>query len=123
MTDETARPVPQGTQAHIWQNDRTPATGANCGQTAATLIGRGEVTGVCRGKPVSQGTEDSPDVREQIARTLHDAATGRIVPDPTDPTPYGRMARQVYDEVFAPLVEQLRQARRMLHHQRVGVIA
>ena len=74
-------------------------------------------------RPVPQGTEDSPDVREQIARTLHDAATGRIVPDPTDPTPYGRMARQVYDEVVAPLVEQLRQARRMLHNQRVELIA
>ena len=69
--DECAgRPVPQGTEAHIWQHDRTPATCANCGQTAATLIGRGEVTGVCRGKPVSQGTEDSPD-RLAAVRALY----------------------------------------------------
>jgi hypothetical protein len=54
--------------------------------------------------------EDTRERTEHIARVLHDAATGRITPDPADPTPYGRMAARVHDEVVAPLVERLRQA-------------
>lgn len=55
--------------------------------------------------------EDTRERTEHIARVLHDAATGRITPDPADPTPYGRMAARVHDEVVAPLVERLRRAR------------
>lgn len=50
---------------------------------------------------------DAAVVREWIARVMHDAATGKICPDPTDPTPYGRMAEAVHAEVIAPLVTAL----------------
>jgi hypothetical protein len=50
---------------------------------------------------------EASQIKEHVARILHDAATGSIVPDPADPIPYGRMAQQVYDEVVAPLVDAL----------------
>lgn len=33
-----------------------------------------------------------PALREEVARTLHDANTGKIVPDSDDPTKYGAMS-------------------------------
>lgn len=52
--------------------------------------------------------EELDRLREQIARTMHDTATGRIVPDESDPIPYGRMAAAVLDEVVLPLLEPMR---------------
>lgn len=49
---------------------------------------------------MSQQDMDLSVVREEIARVLHDAATGLITPDETDATPYGRMAAAVVDEVL-----------------------
>lgn len=39
-------------------------------------------------------------LREEIARILHDANTGRIVPDASDPTKYGAMADALIDAGF-----------------------
>lgn len=40
-------------------------------------------------------------LREQIARILHDANTGRITPDAEDPTKYGAMADALIDAGFS----------------------
>lgn len=42
------------------------------------------------------------NLREHIARILHDANTGSIVPDPEDPTKYGAMADALLDAGFLP---------------------
>jgi len=53
-----------------------------------------DVTLVLRSGGEEQSTIslDSARRREMIARILHDANTGRITPDPDDPTRYGAMA-------------------------------
>ena len=56
---------------------------------------------------------DRSEWREFTARALHDAATGKICPDPDDPTLYRRMAEAVLDEVLPPFqleIAQLREA-------------
>lgn len=40
----------------------------------------------------SNQTENDSPLKEQLARILHDANTGSIVPDNSDPTKYGAMA-------------------------------
>lgn len=39
-------------------------------------------------------------LREELARILHDANTGKIVPDDSDPTKYGAMADALIDAGF-----------------------
>lgn len=50
----------------------------------------------------SEGFRPSPrgSLREEIARILHDANTGKIVPDDSDPTKYGAMADALIDAGF-----------------------
>lgn len=50
---------------------------------------------------------DDAELREFTARVLHDAATGRIAPDPDDPTPYGRMAEAVIAEVLPSFRDEI----------------
>jgi hypothetical protein len=57
---------------------------------------------------------DRSEWREFTARVLHDAATGRIVPDPNDPTPYGAMAEAVLDELLCPFEEEIARLREAL---------
>lgn len=52
-------------------------------------------------------------LRELLARTMHDANTGRICPDPDDPTRYGAMADAVMTEL-KPLLDEYRDAIRRL---------
>lgn len=58
--------------------------------------------------------EDTRERTEHIARVLHDAATGRITPDPADPTPYGRMLnlRVLLDGTDVHWVAAARQGRK-----------
>lgn len=44
-------------------------------------------------------------LREAIARILHDANTGRITPDSSDPTKYGAMADALIDQGIGPMGE------------------
>lgn len=57
---------------------------------------------------------DGAELREFTARVLHDAATGKIAPDPDDSTPYGRMAEAVIAEVLPSFREQIAQLSKAL---------
>lgn len=48
------------------------------------------------------GTEMARD-REELCRILHDANTGKICPDDSDPTRYGAMADAVLERLGGPL--------------------
>ena len=47
--------------------------------------------------------EDRAQLREYLARILHDANTGRITPDPADTTKYGAMADALIEAGFETL--------------------
>lgn len=44
--------------------------------------------------------ENPKQIREYICRILHDANTGKIVPDESDPTKYGAMADALIEAGF-----------------------
>jgi len=51
------------------------------------------------------GKRSRNEQREEIARILHDANTGSIVPDENDPVPYARLAEAIIDAGFVRLPE------------------
>lgn len=52
------------------------------------------------------GTRSRNEQREEIARILHDANTGSIVPDENDPVPYAKLAEAILDAGFVRLPEE-----------------
>ena len=51
-----------------------------------------------------------PALREEIARTLHDANTGKIVPDDSDPTKYAEMSEAMLGGFVVIPIQEVRNA-------------
>lgn len=52
------------------------------------------------------GKRSYEEQREELARILHDANTGSIVPDENDPVPYAKLAEAILAEGFVRLPDE-----------------